>query len=212
MSNWFESNPAKSVIGHTIFVAAATWAIFIFVFDENKVNLHEAKVERVEAEAREIEARNSVLTTRIEYLTEENRKLNTWLGQAPSTIPYYERQLTDLTEKLKESEEKLAQLPEPSPTHSGESLYRNIKSGDAGTTFHDVKTNAVLGVSRISYGDIASVNLTLPGKGATQESDVTAGSTWMFTIGGAEYLLILGSIDWALQRFEASVVELSGGA
>jgi len=54
MSNWFENNPTRSILIHTVVVAAATWAFFVFIFDENKVNLHEAKVSQVEAATKEV--------------------------------------------------------------------------------------------------------------------------------------------------------------
>lgn len=207
MSNWVEANATRSIIIHTIVVAAAVWAAFVFVFDENKVNFYEAKVERTEAQAREIEARNSVLATRVEYLTEENRKLTNWLGQTPNTIPYYESQLAELRTKLKVAEEKLAQTPSAIPEEI-DAPYRNFMEGRAATTFLDYKTNAVLGVPKISYGDTADVNLTFPDGNKISVDDVKAGETWRFTENGKDYLLILDSIDWASQRFKSSIVEL----
>ncbi len=91
MSNWLENNQTKSVITYTIFVAAATWTAFFYIFDENKVKLHEAQVNKIEAVSREVTARNTVLITRLEYLTKENDKYLRWIENTDKTLPFYEK-------------------------------------------------------------------------------------------------------------------------
>jgi len=209
VSNWFENNATKSVLVYTMFIAASVWAIFIFVYDESKINLFEAKVERIEAEAREIDARNMVLSTRLEYLIEENRKLNEWFEKIPSTIPYYENQITLLKTKLKLVEDQLAQTPNPTISQENKPRYYNYIKGGVATTFFDPKTNSTLGISKINYGDTAEINLTLPNGQKIKEDGIKAGETWTFNEDGKDYRLILDSIDWASQTFESSLIELS---
>ncbi|MCB2426674.1 hypothetical protein [Methylophaga pinxianii] len=111
MSNWFEDNPTKSVVAHTVIVAAATWAAFYFVFDENKIKLIEAKAEKIAAESKEVNARNSVLVTRLDYLTKENEKYLRWLESTPNTLPFYELEITKLEEQIVKLKTDLATRP-----------------------------------------------------------------------------------------------------
>nr|WP_059391411.1 hypothetical protein [Pseudomonas toyotomiensis] len=208
LSNWFENNPVRSIITHTIVVAAAVWAFSFFVLEDNKIKFYEAMIKKSEAEAKETEARNAVLVTRVEYLSEENKKLNDWLIQTPQTIPYYENQLQTLKAKLKVAEDKLLTSPEKTPSKDLESLYKNFQKGEASTTFLDLKTNLVLGVPKINYGDTADINLTLPNGEKIDAKNIKAGETWQFSKGGKDYLLIMDSIDWAAQSYKSSVIEL----
>ncbi|MEC4091914.1 hypothetical protein [Pseudoalteromonas rubra] len=213
MSNWFENNAAKSVVLHTIVVATAVWATFVFVFDENKINFYEAKVERTEAEAKEVKARNAVLASRVEYLTHDNNKLNNWLSSTPKSIPHYENQIKKLEEQLEEMEAKLASKDLSVPLMDKEpiSLYSNFKKGTASTTFLDAKTNTVFGIPKINYGNTANINLTLPNGKKITDNNVKAGETWRFEDKGKEYLLVLDSLDWASQTYQSRIIELEQG-
>ncbi len=209
MSNWFESNPTKSVILHTIVVAAAVWASFFFIFDENKVNFYEAKVSKVEAASREYAAKNEVLSTRLEYLKDENVKLQRWLESTPKSIPYYESKITSLNKII--SDLKKPRSPVTKKTEnieSNEVLYFNFKRKPAASTFFDSKTNAAFAVEKINYGNTADINLTLPNGENIKTKGVTPGETWRFKKNGEQYILLLDSVDWASGKYEASVIEL----
>lgn len=208
MSNWFESNPTRSIIIHTLLVVAATWAAFEFVFDKNKINLYEARIGKTEAESKEVEARNSVLATRVEYLTSENQKLLKWLESTPQTIPYYEKEITRLKNVILISE-KVGMAPQGDAEQSKLSSYRN-ESGklEAAASFFDDKTNVVFGVPRINYGDTANVAITFPNGEKIQTKDAVAGETWRFNKQGKEYMLILDSVDWASQSFKSTITEI----
>jgi len=209
MSNWFESNATKSIIINTLLVATATWATFEFVFDKNKINLYEARIGKTEAEAKEVEARNSVLATRVEYLTIENQKLLSWLESTPNSIPYYEKEITSLKEKLKIAAQKTESSPQNTPSADNPSLYySNSEKLESSTSFFDKETNIVFGAPKINYGDTADIILTLPDGEKIKAKDAVPGETWRFNKKGKEYMLILDSVDWATQSYKSSVTEV----
>lgn len=213
MSNWFEQHPTRSIIVHTLLVAAATWAAFEFIFDKNKINLFEAKIGKTVAEAKEVEARNSVLLTRVEYLTLENQKLTRWLESTPNTIPYYEKEVKRLEEKLKTVQLEIGPATQDRPIEDISSTYNATSQVlDSSTAFYDKKTNVVLGVPEIRIGDKADIVLTLPDGKKIKEKDVTTGETWRFNKGGKEYMLMLDSIDWPTQSFKTSITEIGSSA
>jgi cell division protein FtsB len=208
MNNWFENNPTKSVIVHTILVAATVWAFFIFVFDENKVNFYEAKVSKIEAASKEVYARNEVLTTRLEFITEENKKLRSWLEDTPSTVPHYEKEIEKLKSQLVSLKGVASVNTSIKSADLSKILYENSIHQEAATSFIDKKTNVVLGVEKINYGNSANINLTLPDGEKIKAKNVKAGETWNFKKNGTEYMLILNSIDWASGKYKSSVIEL----
>ncbi|MCG8017752.1 MAG: hypothetical protein JAY97_16185 [Candidatus Thiodiazotropha sp. 'RUGA'] len=210
MSNWFEENATRSVIVHTLVVAAATWAAFAFIFDENKVQLHEAKVSRVEAAAKEVSARNSVLITRVEYLTKENEKLTRWLESTPKSIPHYENEINNLKERIIELEKVAANVSNANVTETSDhpDFYQLMKNLKSGTSFVDPKTKAVLGVRDIDIDKTAFVNISLPSGKKIKAEKVSPGETWGFEDAGKEYQLVLDSIDWPSQSYKASIMEL----
>lgn len=204
---------------HTILVATATWAAFTFVFDENRVKLHEAKVARAESETKEVNARNSLLVTRLDYLTKENEKLNKWLEQEPKSIPYYEKQLTVLSEKI-ETLEVTLQLAQESGsknnTVTGNHLidnilkrYDEVQLKSVEQSIYDPLTGVIIGASRVTIDGKTDIKITFPdGKKAEQKS-ATPGETWDFTNNGKKYRVILDSADWTTQRFGTRIVELN---
>lgn len=216
MSNWFEQHPARSIIVHTLLVSAATWATwatFEFIFDKNKINLYEARIGKTIAEAKEVEARNSVLLTRVEYLTLDNQKLTEWLESTPSTIPYYENKIKLLEEKLKAATLDVRADQKEQPNEYSTPFYHiNSQKLDASTAFHDKLTNIVFGAPEIRYGDKADIVLTLPDGKKIKEKDVTAGETWRFNKDGKEYMIMMESIDWATQSFKTSITEIGSNA
>ncbi|EKF9628519.1 hypothetical protein O1C60_003796 [Vibrio cholerae] len=219
MSNWFENNPTKSVLIHTVLVATATWAAFTFVFDENRVKLHEAKVARAEAETKEVNARNSVLVTRLDYLTKENEKLNRWLEQEPKSIPYYEKQLTVLSEKIESLEGalQLAQERESgSNTEKGDrwvdellKRYNEVQLKPVQQSIYDPLTGVVVGADRVTIDGKTDIKITFPDGKKIEQKSAAPGETWNFQNNGKEYRLILDSADWSTQRFGTRIIELN---
>lgn len=208
MSNWFETNPTKSVIVHTIIVAGASWAAFLFIYDENKVKFYEAQVETIKAEARELSARNSVLVSRLEHLKEENYKFAKWLEATPNTIPFYEKENKKLKLELEEANSNNAESPKDPQIGNPISLYKNKTFGNTATAFFDPKTQVTFGIPKINYGDTANINLTFPSGEKKELKNIGAGTTWDFSDEGKKYRVILDSIDWATQNYSTSIIEL----
>lgn len=209
MSNWFEDHPARSVIGHSVIVAAATWAAFYFVFDENKIKLIEAKSEKIAAEVKEVNARNTVLVTRLDQLTKDNEKYLRWLEQTPNTLPFYDLEIAKLEREIESLKIELTKRPKndnPFEFKKPES-YEFWSSKDAGETFLDPKTKASLGVQEINIKKFASVKITLPDGVQHSVENAKPGETWKFELNGTSYSLLLESLDWAAQRFTAKVYE-----
>ncbi|HAS7010774.1 hypothetical protein [Vibrio parahaemolyticus] len=217
MSNWFENNPTKSVIVHTFVVAAATWAAFTFVFDENRVKLHEAKVARAESETKEVNARNTVLITRIDYLTKENERLVGWLEEQPNTIPHYEKLVAELTEKVSNLEKELI-VAKDSDSNEQVDLswakdliekYNKTKVSSVQQSIFDPLTGVVVGADRVSIDGTTDIKITFPDGQKINQKAAAPGETWDFVRDGKNYRLILDSVDWSTQQYGTRVVELN---
>ncbi len=198
-------------------VATATWAAFTFVFDENRVKLHEAKVARAEAETKEVNARNSVLATRLDYLTKENDKLNKWLEHEPKSIPYYEKQLTVLSGKIEALEGALQLAQESDPNKDKENYWENdflkkyneVQLKPVQQSIYDPLTEVVVGADRVSIDGKTDIKITFPDGQKIEQKSAAPGETWDFHNGGKAYRLILDSADWSTQRFGTRVIELT---
>lgn len=211
LANWFEDNPIKSVIVHTIFVAGATWAIFLFIYDENKANLHRAEVENLEAQIGQYKAKVEVLESRVSYLASDNSKLNEWLINTPKTIPYLEGKI-EVLEKAN-SEISRVKSHDKSETGSGiepQKLYYSGAKIEQGGAFFDPETTASIGINRFNSNYTADVQITLPGKGSDFIREAKPGTQWRFDHNGKSYLLILHETNWLSNTGKASVQELKG--
>jgi len=210
LSNWFENHPAKSVIGHSVIVAAATWAAFYFIFDENKIKLIEAKSEKIAAEVKEVNARNTVLVTRLDYLIKDNDKYLRWLEQTPKTLPFYEHEVLKLEKEIESLKTQLSKRPNSTnffkPKEQDSYEFELTKS--AGSTFLDPETKASLGIQEINIRKYASVSISLPNGVKHSDENAKPGDTWQFELNGKNYSLLLESLDWAAQRFTAKVYEI----
>ena len=92
MSNWFESNPTKSVIGYTILIIGVTWAFYKFTFEESKIDNYKSQIETKQATITQYQAR-------IEYLEEENQKFKSelkdfeeWNSKSENPTLFYKSQ------------------------------------------------------------------------------------------------------------------------
>ncbi|MCF7500098.1 hypothetical protein [Pseudoalteromonas sp. L1] len=209
MSNWFENHPARSVIGHSVIVAAATWAAFYFVFDENKIKLIEAKSKKIAAEAKEVNARNTVLLTRLDQLTKDNDKYLRWLEQTPNTLPFYELEISKFEKEIESLKSELTNRPKINNPfeYKKPDSYEFGSRKSVGDTFLDPKTKASLGIQKINIDKFASVKITLPDGVKHSTENAKPGDTWDFELNGISYSLLLESLDWTAQRFTVKVYE-----
>jgi hypothetical protein len=211
VSNWFESNPTRTVIIHTFLVATAVWAFFVFVFDENKVAAYRAEVENEKATASQYKAKTEVLEVEIARLREESRKYLEWMVNTPNTIPYLEQRIKTLTDENNRQKAQLAAVAkvEPSGTPSLTTIpYSNTKLLNIGEAFIDPRTNATLGIGKIAPDFTANIVLNVPGEKARELPQAKAGETWKFTKGDKYYQLTLSKVDWFTNKAEVQLREL----
>ncbi|WP_435036877.1 hypothetical protein [Pseudomonas neuropathica] len=209
-AKWFEENQTKSVLVYTALVAGFTWGCFFFVFDENKVKFYEAKVSRAEAETKEVTARASVLSARLEFLEKDNSKLTTWLEGTKNSIPYYEKEITRLNERLSTEHPTPNTPPPDTPLDQPQKAvaYSHTESRDAGTTYRDLRTQAMIGVQSVSIERTARVIVNLPDQvKPIEDKDAAPGTSWGFVHSGKNYSLSLDAIDWASGKYTVSVFE-----
>ena len=87
MSNWFEDNATKSVIGYTLVVAAATWATSTFILQDNRLSLLRGEVDSQKTLAEQYKSKVELLQRELDNVRLENSEYRTWLGQTKDAIP-----------------------------------------------------------------------------------------------------------------------------
>lgn len=45
MPNWFENNATPAIMGYTLVIAGATWAVSTFILHDNRLNLAQSDLE-----------------------------------------------------------------------------------------------------------------------------------------------------------------------
>ncbi|SDU58367.1 hypothetical protein [Pseudomonas mandelii] len=214
MSNWFEESPTRSVILHTILVAGTVWAVFTFVFDENKVSVFRAQAENEKATAGQYKAKTEVLEVEISRLRDENKKYQDWLTATPNSIPYFETKLKALTEENSNLQQKLAT---PASTPSGNATttpeftnlpYVGTKTLSLGEAYVDPKTNVTIGIGKISPSFTATGSVTLPGQDQKNFETIKSGDNWIFPLGKKQYQLTVLKVDWFSNKSEVMVKEI----
>lgn len=211
MSNWFEAHPVRSIILHTLVVAGAVWAVFAFVFDENKVAVYIAQAESEKASANQYKAKTEVLEVEIARLREENSKYLEWMVNTPNTIPYFEDKIKHLVEENSRQKSELTGMGRAESSSSATLSappYSNSQVLNVGETLVDPKTNATFGIGKITSDFTTSAVLSLPGEKPQDLSQVKAGTSWMFDKGDESYQLIVTKIDWFSNKAEVIVKEI----
>jgi hypothetical protein len=198
--NWFASNATTSVVIHTIVVATAVGAAFLFVFDENKIAAHVAT-------ANQYKAKTEVLEVEIARLRDENKKYLDWMVHTPNTIPHLENRIKVLTDEVSRHRDKPVP-PKVEPLTKMLAPYGASRVLNVGESFVDPLTNAALGIGRITADFTAPVTLSLPGQKSTELPRATAGSVWTFTKGEKRYQLTLSKLDWYSNKAEVQLVEI----
>jgi hypothetical protein len=224
MNNWFERHPATSILGWTIIVGTVVWAAFYFIYDTSKIDSYKAQIESYKAQADTYKgqidiakirtdqyvAKTDVLETQLRQLRDENSKLLKWLENAPNTIPYFEKQINELTKdntKLKE-QSIITAKGEGLVYKPGETPYSYTKTFMKGESFVDPKTKAVLGVKYIYSGNDAEIRLQLPGSKGEDLKNISPGTSWDFVDGGKKYKLIITILNYYTGTAEANVIEI----
>jgi len=209
MSNWFESNPTKSIITYTLVIVTFTWAASFFVLDENKVNLYKAQVENEKTVNRQLNVKISVLEEKLLSLSNENNRFEKWLFEDTSSYPFLIEKITELEKKIKTKDLK------KHTTDKAKQLSNIVKKPYLysevfvmGQSFTDPLTNATLGVSQISIKYTADIYLYLPGKEAIEEVGIKPGTSWIYEYNKKQYKLTLNTVNWTGSTLKATVVEV----
>jgi len=187
-------------------VIAATWAASHFVLDENKVNLYKAQVSNEQAVNRQLEAKISVLESRIVELSNNNKQLLSWVSETPSSFPALKNKITKLEARLA-SVPNVQKIAEINKTEA-DKKYRYSEEFVKGQSFTDPLTNATIGVSDVSIDRTAKIYLYIPGLEGDEINDVKPGTSWAYRFKGKEYHLTLNTIEWIGSYLKATVTEI----
>lgn len=206
MKNWFEENPIKSIITHTVLVAGVTWGISYFIIDENKVNYYQSQVESARTTTEQYKAKTEILQTDNAKLISERDRYLKWLEEAPNTIPFFEKRIKKLENENLQLRNKLTQIGKPSTEQPSEK-YSNTLTLNKSQTFIDSKTGVMLSVTSIDQNFEAEVSLTLPGEETKKLSKITAGEQWRFVSKGGKFMIIIKEINWYNNTFEVMVIQ-----
>jgi hypothetical protein len=190
MSNWFEDNPIKSVIGHTIIVASFTWVVSTFVLQDNRINLMRSEVDSQKAVAEQYKAKVELLQREIDTVRAENIEYRAWLSQSKDAVPTIVPRITELKLKIAELE-KIHKGVNASTTSSSPEI--TIARGRA---YVDTPTGLVFTVLGINHERQARIAIKLPGKSVADESTVYPGWQWKFNADGQQHLLTLLEVNF----------------
>lgn len=199
MGNWFEDHPVRSIVGHTLLVAAATGAAFIFVFDSNKVDAAKAETEHHKAKIGALEAE-------IAELRGDNAKYLEWLTDTPNTIPYFDKKISDLDKENQELRAR-AGVREIRPnisTVEGRGATLSI-----GETFVDEITGFTLGLLDVNQGFTADVLLVFPNGDRREVKDAKAGDRWEFDFKNVSYQAQIRNINWYSNKMTVAMREVT---
>jgi outer membrane murein-binding lipoprotein Lpp len=199
MSNWFEDNPSKSVVAHTILVAATTWAISTFVLDSSKVD-------NLETVIKTLQAKIDVLGNDNAVLRETNARYEQALRSSPGTLPYYESEIASLKKDKASLENAAAEKGTPSSARTSK-LYAATETRKVGEAVVDPETGLTIGINSINTSYLATGILTLPGQTSVQLQDVGAGTMWEFNTGSRSFRLALAKVNWINDSYTVEVRE-----
>ncbi|MCP1418481.1 hypothetical protein J3D47_002724 [Pseudomonas laurylsulfativorans] len=193
MSNWFENNQTKSVIGYTLMIIGATWAVSTFVLQDNRINLLKSETDSQKAIAEQYKSKSELLQREIDAIRAENTEYRAWLSQAKDAVPVMVPHLIELKARVAELENRPSGT-QTAETHTSEPpaevyVYR-------GRAYLDQATGLVFTVLNVDVQRRASIAVKLPSKSAAEELTVYAGWQWKFESRGSEYMLTLTEVNF----------------
>jgi len=193
MSNWFENNPTKSVIGYTLVIAGATWATSTFILQDNRLNFARSELQSQKSLTEQYKSKADLLQRDIDALRSENAEYRTWLGQTKDAIPVIVPRITALKEKVATLEAESARLRAISPTSS--KSIRELNSHLGSASIDDV-TGLIFTVKRTTPDRVAQVVVKFPGKDVPVEATINPGQQWRFKFKDKDYLLTVTDISF----------------
>ncbi|SBO11484.1 hypothetical protein VME0621_03620 [Vibrio mediterranei] len=217
MSNWFQSHPATTIIGHTILVAVTTWGVSSFILDENKINYYKAQNETANSQIKneqtitsQYKAKVSILESEIKQLRQENARYLAWLNQEPKSIPAMENKIIELESQLLSIKKENSSISDTNK--EGDAVitepYEYSSTFVKGESFVDPLTKAVVGISDINPDNTAYGVVNIPGVDSIKLSRAKPGTSWDFSYSGSNYKLVIKSVNWLNNTASVSIFEL----
>lgn len=212
MGNWFKENPSPSIIIYTITIGATVWAAFHFIFDENKIKLHEAQVENYKSQVQTYKAKVEILETVNFELKSENKKLNEWLVETPKSIPYLERQIERLETENTQLLKKISSLEEPSSIlvtiEEPAALYYFEQTLSKGEAFIDKATSASISFNNFRPDFTASAYVEIPNEKSATIPEIKPGKKWVYRTGDKNYMLSVHELNFYTNEAKISIEEI----
>jgi hypothetical protein len=202
MSNWFENNAAKSVIGYTLIVIAATWGFFTFIVEQRKIDLAKAETENYKSQAEQLNAKVSILEMQITSLKGERDFYLETLKSSPDTIPTLKKSL----EETKQENIRLVEQLRSAGIKN--TLYSVTETISKGSSYIDEKTGAIVGIIDINSDNNATVSLEFPGKPRSSVEKVTAGQSWTFQSRDRQFRLVITDVKWIGSQAKVRIDEI----
>jgi uncharacterized small protein (DUF1192 family) len=196
MSNWFEDNPVKSVIVHTIFIAATTWAVSTYVFQDNRIALLRSELDAQKALSEQYKTKSELLSKDLESVRAENVEYRNWLSESKDAVPAIMPRITELKSYIASLEAKVAKLP------AAFSLNRDARRG-APTT--DDKTGVVVEVQEVTVDKQAKLLVKFPDRDTKVVLKVKGGEFFPFMLGPVTYRLSILRVYYIADGIEFAI-------
>lgn len=200
MSNWFEDNPTKSVIGYTMVVAAFTWAVSTFILQENRVNLIKAELDSQKAVTEQYKSKVELLQREMDAVRSENSEYRAWASQTKDAIPAIIPRINELKAKISDLERISSATPPPSKYKTTSQFQ--VKRGKA---FVDSETGLVVTVVKVDAKNNASIIVKLPGQSAAKEQEFYPGWQWNFKANNSAFTLTLIETEFLLDSITMQI-------
>lgn len=195
MSNWFENNATKSVLGYTFIVAGSTWAVSTFVLQDNRLNLARSELEAQKSLTEQYRSKTELLQRDIDALRAENAEYRDWLAQTKDAIPVIVPRIIDLKQQIT----SLQNRPEMAGGSGALSVLPRNREGTAklGTAYIDDVTGLIFAVHGTKPDRTARVSVKFPDGSTIAEKTIHSGEQWEFRHQDQKMLLTVRSISFA---------------
>jgi hypothetical protein len=200
MSNWFENNPAKSVISWTIVVAGFTWAVSTFVLQDNRIGLLRSEVDSQKAIAEQYKSKVELLQREIDAVRNENVEYRAWLSQTKDALPVIVPRIAELKAQIAELE-KRDQGMKASGGMSSSPEVTVVR----GRAYIDAVTGLVFTVLNVNVERQTRLAVKIPGKSFADESTEYAGKQWKFSSAGAQFVLTLIEVNFSTDSVKIQI-------
>lgn len=203
MSNWFEDNPTKSVIGYTLVIAGFTWAVSTFVLQDNRINLLRSEADSQKVIAEQYKSKVELLQREVDTVRAENAEYRAWLSQAKDAVPIIVPHIIELKAKIAELESRPPGVQASGTLTVGPPAEVTVYRGRAHI---DPNIGLVFTVLSVDVDRRARVAIKLPDRSNAEESTVYAGQQWKFNSDNALYTLTLTEVNFAADSVNLQLI------